>query len=161
MEDRLKQLAVGLSHRLRSKGGVMVSAESCTGGWIAKSMTDVPGSSSCFDRAFVTYSNEAKQEMLGVSPETLERHGAVSEDAVREMAQGALERSRATVVVAVSGIAGPDGGTEEKPVGTVWLAWGVRGRGIIACKEHFSGDREDVRYRSSVAALQGLLDLID
>ena len=161
MDVELKQLAQGVNHRLRSKGGLMASAESCTGGWIAKAMTDVPGSSGCFDRAFITYSNEAKQEMLGVAAETLKQHGAVSEAVVREMVQGALERSRATVAVAVSGIAGPDGGTEEKPVGTVWLAWGLGSGEIMTAKEMFSGDREEVRYRSSVSALQGILDLID
>ncbi len=161
MDEQLKQLAIALNHRLRSKGVLMVSAESCTGGWIAKAMTDVPGSSSCFDRAFITYSNESKQEMLGVSLDTLEQHGAVSEAVVREMVQGALERSRASVAVAVSGIAGPDGGTEEKPVGTVWLAWGDRDGELITSQQQFSGDREEVRYQSSLSALQGVLDLID
>ncbi len=160
MEDELRQLAIRLNQRLKSSGGVMASAESCTGGWIAKAMTDVPGSSGCFDCAFITYSNESKQEMLGVAPKTLDQHGAVSEAVVREMVQGALEKSLATVTVAVSGIAGPDGGSKEKPVGTVWLGWGLRGGEIITKKELFSGDREEVRYRSSVAAIQGLLDLV-
>jgi nicotinamide-nucleotide amidase len=140
---------------------VMVSAESCTGGWIAKAMTDIPGSSCCFDRAFITYSNEAKQEMLGVAAETLQQHGAVSEAVVRQMVQGALDRSRASVAVAVSGIAGPDGGTEDKPVGTVWLAWGRKGGEVIASKKLFPGDREEVRHQTAITALQGILDLID
>lgn len=160
MDEELKQLATELNKRLKCRGGVMASAESCTGGWIAKAMTDVPGSSGCFDRAFITYSNEAKQEMLGVALDTLEQHGAVSEAVVREMVQGALNRSKASIVVAVSGIAGPDGGANEKPVGTVWLAWGVRGGHISVCKKLFLGDREEIRYQSSLAALQGMIDLI-
>ncbi len=139
----------------------MVSAESCTGGWIAKAMTDVPGSSGCFERAFVTYSNAAKREMLGVAAATLDSHGAVSEQVVREMVQGALARSHASVAVAVSGIAGPDGGSEDKPVGTVWLAWAGRGMDTVVSRERFSGDREAVRYRSTIAALQGVLNLIE
>ncbi len=161
MGEELKQLAIDLNNRLKSRGLLMASAESCTGGWIAKAMTDVPGSSGCFECAFITYSNEAKREMLGVPSESLELHGAVSETVVREMVRGALVRSRASIAVAVSGIAGPDGGSEEKPVGTVWLAWGMRGGEIVAAKEQFSGSREEVRYQSSVAALQGILDLID
>lgn len=139
----------------------MVSAESCTGGWIAKAMTDVPGSSACFERAFVTYSNAAKQEMLGVDPASLDSYGAVSEPVVREMVQGALDRSHSSVAVAVSGIAGPDGGSEEKPVGTVWLAWAGKDMDTIVTRKLFSGDRDAVRYRSTIAALQGLLDFVD
>lgn len=161
MEDELKQLAISLNQRLLGGGEIMSSAESCTGGWIAKAMTDVPGSSGCFDRAFITYSNEAKQEMLGVAAETLEQNGAVSEAVVRQMVQGALERSRASVAVAVSGIAGPDGGTEEKPVGTVWLAWARAGGQVFTAKKLFPGDREEVRYRTAVTALQEIVDLIE
>jgi nicotinamide-nucleotide amidase len=161
MDEELKQLAKSLNQRLLTSGYVMASAESCTGGWIAKAMTDVPGSSGCFDRAFITYSNEAKQEMLGVAAETIEQYGAVSEPVVREMVQGALGRSKASVAVAVSGIAGPDGGSDEKPVGTVWLAWGREGEEIVTATRLFPGDREEVRYQTSVAALQGILDLID
>lgn len=161
MESELKQQAIALNRALLGKGEVMASAESCTGGWIAKAMTDVPGSSGCFERAFITYSNQAKLDMLGVAAETIEQYGAVSEEVVREMVQGALERSRASVAVAVSGIAGPDGGSEEKPVGTVWLAWGRAGGPVITSKKLFPGDREEVRYRTSVAALQEILDLIE
>lgn len=161
MEEALNQLAVRLNQSLVDKELVMASAESCTGGWIAKAMTDVPGSGGCFDRAFVTYSNEAKQEMLGVDSATLDSHGAVSESVVREMVQGALNRSHATLAVAVSGIAGPDGGSEDKPVGMVWFAWGRRDGDVTVRCEIFSGDRREVRYRSTVVALQGLLDLID
>ncbi len=160
MEDELKKLAIGLNHRLRSTGRTMASAESCTGGWIAKAMTDVPGSSACFDRAFITYSNQAKHEMLGVGTDTLDRHGAVSEAVVLEMVRGVLQHSQAEVAVAVSGIAGPDGGSEEKPVGTVWLAWASRDGEITSSKMLFSGDRDMVRYQSTISALQGLMDLI-
>jgi nicotinamide-nucleotide amidase len=161
MNDELNQIAVRLSQRLISQGLCMASAESCTGGWIAKAMTDLPGSSACFERGFITYSNAAKHEMLGVDPVTLARHGAVSEEVVRQMVQGALARSQASVAVAISGIAGPDGGSDDKPVGTVWLAWGRRGGDVTARCEMLSGDRTEVRYRSSIVALQGLFDLID
>ncbi len=138
----------------------MSAAESCTGGWIAKSVTDIAGSSACFDRGFVTYSNEAKQELLGVTAETLDAHGAVSEATVREMALGALAHSRAAVTVAVSGIAGPGGGTPEKPVGTVWFAWVREGGAVNARCERFSGDRAAVRRQAVAVGLQGLLDLV-
>lgn len=138
---------------------VLVAAESCTGGWIAKVVTDVPGSSQWFDRGFVTYSNEAKIELLGVAPATLEAHGAVSEATVREMARGALAGSRATMSVAVSGVAGPGGGSVEKPVGTVWIAWawskGEDARGFL-----FGGDREAVRLAAVQAALRGVLSVV-
>ncbi len=161
MNDELNQMAMRLSQRLRDRGLCMASAESCTGGWIAKAMTDIPGSSACFERGFITYSNAAKQEMLGVDPVTLERHGAVSEEVVRQMVHGAIAGSQASVAVAVSGIAGPDGGSDDKPVGTVWFAWGRRGRDVAVRCELFSGDRAEVRYRSSIVALQGLFALID
>lgn len=134
---------------------VLVAAESCTGGWIAKVVTDVPGSSQWFDRGFVTYSNEAKIELLGVAPATLEAHGAVSEATVREMARGALAGSRATMSVAVSGVAGPGGGSVEKPVGTVWIAW-VWPAGEMARCFLFDGDRESVRLAAVQAALLGV-----
>ncbi len=161
MSDELNRVAERLSQRLINSGQSMVSAESCTGGWIAKAMTDIPGSSACFDRGFVTYSNEAKKEMLGVSAVTLDANGAVSEEVVREMVQGALERSNAFVAASVSGIAGPDGGSEDKPVGTIWFAWGSRDGDIVTRKEMLSGDRETVRYQSVMVALKGVLDLID
>ncbi len=161
MDEELKQLAIRLNQRLIERGLRMASAESCTGGWIAKAMTDIPGSSGCFERAFITYSNAAKQEMLGVDLVTLDGHGAVSEQVVREMVRGALDHSHASVAVAVSGIAGPDGGSEDKPVGTVWLAWAGKGMDTIASREQFSGDREAVRWRSTMVALQGVLNLIE
>lgn len=137
----------------------VATAESCTGGWIAKALTDVAGSSSWFGTGLVTYSNEAKCSLLGVRAETLEECGAVSEETVREMASGALAASGADVAVAVSGIAGPDGGTPDKPVGTVWFAWAVSGATPVTCAEcvHFDGDRETVRRRSVCHALGGVL----
>jgi nicotinamide-nucleotide amidase len=138
----------------------MATAESCTGGWIGQVMTMVPGSSKWFDRGFVTYTNEAKQEMLGVQAATLKAFGAVSEQTVTEMANGALGRSRAQVAVAVSGIAGPDGGTPKKPVGTVMLAWGMKGDAVDAHAMHFPGDRDSVRRQTVIAALEGILALL-
>ena len=160
MDNQLNELAQQLVDRLTERGLKMSAAESCTGGWIAKAVTDIAGSSHCFDRGFVTYSNEAKQEMLGVRAETLDTHGAVSEATVREMARGALTHSRAAVTVAVSGIAGPGGGTPEKQVGTVWLAWAREEGTVVVRCEQFSGDREAVRRQAVVLALQGLLDLV-
>ena len=138
----------------------MVTAESCTGGWIAKAITDIPGSSQWFDIAFVAYSNAAKMRVLGVHEATLVHHGAVSEAVAREMAQGALRASDADLAVAVTGIAGPDGGTRAKPVGTVWLCWGER-RGkrvrLRTRKVRLAGDRKAVRAQSVAVALRGLL----
>lgn len=136
----------------------MATAESCTGGWVAQAITAVPGSSAWFECGFVTYSNEAKQELLGVQAATLSTHGAVSEATVREMAAGALTRSRAEVACAISGIAGPSGGSAEKPVGTVCFAWAMVGRAVETASLHFDGDRRAIRAQSVRAALQGLLD---
>jgi nicotinamide-nucleotide amidase len=136
------------------------TAESCTGGWIAKALTDIPGSSQWFAEGFVTYSNEAKTRRLGVPPRVLGADGAVSEAVARAMARGALVRSGAQVAVAVTGIAGPGGAVPGKPVGTVWMAWAARrGRGIhvVAELKHFRGDREAVRRKTVRAALSGLL----
>lgn len=138
---------------------MLATAESCTGGWIAQAVTTVPGASAWFERGFVVYSNAAKEELLGVRPATLAAHGAVSEETVREMAEGALERSRAQVAVAVSGIAGPTGGTPEKPVGTVCLAWAVRSGPTRVETRRFSGDREAVRRQAVEAALEGIVGL--
>ncbi len=161
MQDaQLEQLARHTGVLLRDRGLGMAAAESCTGGWIAKVMTDIPGSSGWFERGFVTYSNQAKMDMLGVQADTLEHFGAVSEQVVREMAAGALAHSRAQVAVAVSGIAGPDGGTELKPVGTVWLAW-ADGNGVHAERRWFPGNREEVRWQTVIHALQGLGAILD
>ena len=144
--DQQKQLAV---------------AESCTGGWLAKTLTDIAGSSAWFERGLVTYSNAAKQELLGVSAATLEQQGAVSESVVREMTQGVLANSSVDVAVAISGIAGPSGGTADKPVGTVWFAWATRDGLDVAMCCQFDGDRTAVRQQSVRYALERLLELLD
>lgn len=146
-----------LAARLQERGWWLTCAESCTGGGIAAALTDVAGSSAWFDRGFVTYSNQAKVEMLGVETRTLERYGAVSRETVCEMAQGALEFSRAQLSVAVSGIAGPGGGTPGRPVGTVWLAWASE-NGVETRREVFGGDRQAVRKATVDCALAGLLE---
>lgn len=135
---------------------MLVTAESCSGGWIAKTLTDIPGSSAWFDAGVVTYSYEAKQALLGVDPRTLERTGAVSEETALEMVSGALARFGAGVAVAVTGIAGPSGGTPDKPVGSVWIAWKCRGGYAHARLFHFDGDREAVRRQTVAAALAGV-----
>jgi nicotinamide-nucleotide amidase len=135
---------------------MLVTAESCSGGWIAKTLTDLPGSSAWFDAGVVTYSYEAKEALLGVNPRTLEHTGAVSEETVLEMVSGALARFGAGVAVAVTGIAGPSGGTPDKPVGTVWIGWKRRGGYGHAQLFHFPGDREAVRRQTVAAALIGL-----
>ena len=155
-DAELHAAAARLGERLRAARQMLVTAESCTGGWIAKAVTDVPGSSSWFDCGMAAYSYEAKQAMLGVNPLTLEVHGAVSRECVVEMVSGALVHSGATVAVAVTGIAGPTGGTEDKPVGTVWIAWKRRGGYPIAEKFGFDGDRDAVRRQTVAAALHGL-----
>lgn len=157
----LEDLALRLGVRLRASGWMLATAESCTGGWISTVLTAIPGSSLWFERGFVTYSNASKQELLRVSAQTLESEGAVSETVAREMAQGALQASRAQVSVAVTGIAGPDGGTPAKPVGTVCFAWAVRGGSTESTTMHFDGNREAVRRQSVDAALQGVLRNLD
>ncbi len=154
-------LAHRLVHRLRETGQLLATAESCTGGWVAQAVTAIPGSSNCFDRGFVTYSNRAKQEMLGVAAQTLAQHGAVSEAVVREMAAGALANSPADLVVSISGIAGPGGGSPDKPVGTVWIAWQKRGLAACVSGFRFAGEREQVRQQAVDMALRGLLDIAD
>ena len=139
---------------------MVVTAESCTGGWIAKTLTDLPGSSAWFDAGVVTYSYGAKEALLGVNPRTLERTGAVSEETVLEMVSGALARFGAGMAVAVTGIAGPSGGTPEKPVGTVWIGWKRRGGYARAKLFHFAGDREAVRRQTVAAALAGIRETL-
>lgn len=170
MSECLDGLAAALGQRLASHGLTLVTAESCTGGWVAKVVTDVPGSSGWFDRGFVTYADLAKCDMLGVSPETLDAQGAVSEAVVREMALGALARSHAQVALAISGIAGPGGGSTDKPVGTVWFAWALRGAIAGAAVPgtqqvwtqllRFAGNRDEVRHQSVRVALGRLLELL-
>lgn len=154
------RLAKQVGVALKAHGMMLATAESCTGGGIAQAVTRISGSSAWFDRGFVTYSNAAKEEMLGVSPETIARHGAVSEATVREMAAGALQYSRAQVSVSVSGIAGPTGGTAEKPVGTVWFAWVTDGMVRTAC-HHIDGDRDAIRVKAVRIALQGIVNTLN
>lgn len=157
----LHQSAARLGQLFLRRGLMLTVAESCTGGAVGAAITSISGSSAWFDCGFVTYSNLSKQLLLGVRAKTLEQFGAVSEQTAREMAQGALARSRAQVSVAVTGIAGPEGGTERTPVGTVWLAWAGHGKPTQARVEHFSGDREGVRSQAVQAALQGLIDAVE
>jgi len=152
----LDVLAQATGARLLAARQMLVTAESCTGGWIAKAVTDVAGSSAWFDCGMAVYSYEAKQAMLGVNPHTLEVHGAVSRETVVEMVSGALVHSGATIAVAVTGIAGPGGGTDDKPVGTVWVAWKRRGGYPRAELFRFDGDRDAVRRQTVAAALHGL-----
>ncbi|HCW7018376.1 TPA: nicotinamide-nucleotide amidase [Citrobacter farmeri] len=155
-DSELMQLSEQVGLALKARGATVTTAESCTGGWVAKAITDIAGSSAWFERGFVTYSNEAKSQMIGVREETLAQHGAVSEPVVVEMAIGALKAARADFAVSISGIAGPDGGSEAKPVGTVWFAFAsVRGEGITR-QECFSGDRDAVRRQATAYALQTL-----
>lgn len=158
-DARLRDLADALGRRMRAARDRLVTAESCTGGWIAKTVTDIAGSSEWFECGLAAYSYEAKQALLGVRPETLEKFGAVSRETVLEMVSGALVHSGATLAVAVTGIAGPGGGTPDKPVGSVWLAWKRRGGYAEAQLFHFSGDREGVRRQTVAAALEGLARL--
>ena len=155
----LQRLARRVGRHLLRRGQLAATAESCTGGWIAKSLTDIPGSSQWFLEGFVTYGNEAKRRSLGVRLAAL-KQGAVSEAVARAMAQGALRRSGAQVAVAVTGIAGPDGAVPGKPVGTVWIAWAARRGARVRTRaelRHFRGDREAVRRSTVRAAMAGLL----
>ncbi len=153
-------LAAQVGGLLKAHGLMLATAESCTGGGVAQAITDVAGSSAWFERGFVTYSNLAKQQMLDVSEAMLDQHGAVSEAVVREMVAGALAHSAAQVAVAVSGIAGPDGGTPDKPVGTVWFAWGLKHGVTLARVHRLAGNRSEVRAMAVHVALQGILDLL-
>jgi nicotinamide-nucleotide amidase len=154
-------LAESLGRKLKEKKALLVTAESCTGGWAAQAVTAIAGSSEWFERGFVTYSNDAKEEMLGVRRETLDRHGAVSEETAREMALGALARSRGTLALAITGVAGPGGGTPAKPVGTVCFAWAARGDAARTETRRFAGDRKAVRRQSVEHALRGALEHLD
>jgi nicotinamide-nucleotide amidase len=159
--DTLTTLATLAGARLKAKGLMLATAESCTGGWVAQAVTAIAGSSDWFERGFVTYSNAAKMEMLRVKADTLRTHGAVSEQTAGEMAAGALARSRAQVAAAVTGIAGPAGGSAEKPVGTVCFAWALKSGAVSAETRLFKGDRESVRRQSVIAALQGVLEVLE
>jgi nicotinamide-nucleotide amidase len=158
--SELEKLAESLGRLLVERGEWLAAAESCTGGWLAQSVTAIAGSSTWFDRGFVTYSNAAKVDMLGVPESTLARHGAVSEAVARAMAQGVLAHSRAEWSVAITGIAGPSGGSPDKPVGTVCFAWASKDAGCEAQTCLFSGDRTAVREQSVRYALSGLIDRV-
>ncbi|QDE38934.1 CinA family protein [Luteibacter pinisoli] len=153
----LGDLAQQVAAAALDKRVMVATAESCTGGWISKALTDLAGSSAWFEAGVVTYSYSAKESLLGVNPRTLERTGAVSEETVLEMVSGALARYGAGVAVAVTGIAGPSGGTQDKPVGTVWIGWKRRGGYAHAKVFHFGGDREAVRRQTVAAALAGIV----
>lgn len=155
----MEMLAAQVGEMLKSRGLMLATAESCTGGGVAEAITEIPGSSEWFERGFITYANQAKVEMLGVGEETLRLHGAVSEAVVREMAEGALRHSHAHIALAVSGIAGPGGGTPDKPVGTVFCAWSLRNGETRARKLLFTGNRAEIRAQSVRIALQGLLEI--
>ena len=159
-EDEVTALARTLGLRCRKRRVVITTAESCTGGGVATAITRISGSAKWFDRGFVTYSNGAKREMLGVTRRSLANYGAVSKEVAREMARGALARSPADVAVAVTGIAGPTGGSRSKPVGTVWFAWASRDRKAQVRVFRFRGNRVEVRLLSVAVALQGLIDLL-
>ena len=161
-DEELARLAQRVGEQLLASGRQLTTAESCSGGWIAKALTDVAGSSQWFGTGYVAYSNAAKTTLLGVLPAELSAHGAVSEPVVKAMALGALERAGADVAVAVSGIAGPDGGSPGKPVGSVWIAWAWRRGKAVHAKARlkvFKGDRESVRRKAVTDALTGLLEL--
>jgi len=153
-------LATKVGAALQSHGMMLATAESCTGGGVASAVTEIAGSSAWFDRGFITYSNQAKIDMLGVSPDTLVRFGAVSEATVREMVAGSLRHSQAQIALAVSGIAGPGGGTAEKPVGTVWFAWGIKDGVSVARMHQLAGSRAEIRAQAVHIALQGVLELL-
>ena len=159
-EEEITRLARALGRACRRHRVNVVAAESCTGCGAAEAITRVSGSSRWFERGFVTYSNVAKKEMLGVSQRTLARHGAVSEQVAREMAVGALRYSDADVSVAITGIAGPTGGSRAKPVGLVWFAWGARRGAVQARRVRFRGGRTAIRRQAVAVALQGLIDLL-
>ena len=157
----MENLAAQVGALLKSHGLMLATAESCTGGGVAQAITEVAGSSAWFERGFVTYSNLSKQQMLGVRETTIKRHGAVSEMTVREMVAGALANSAAQVALAVSGIAGPDGGTADKPVGTVWFAWGIKQGESHAQRYQLGGNRSEVRAQAERIALQGVVNLLN
>jgi nicotinamide-nucleotide amidase len=155
--QNIELLVDGLAGRLSARGEMLATAESCTGGWVAKVCTDLSGSSAWFERGYVTYSNQSKQDMLGVPVQTLKDFGAVSEQTVQAMVNGVLNHSRAQWALAISGIAGPEGGSPDKPVGTVWMAWGGPGDWRLSRAYHFEGDRHHVRLQAVQAALEVLL----
>ena len=159
-DDELTDLAAQLGRALQARDWKIATAESCTGGWVAKLLTDITGSSAWFERGFVTYSDAAKQELLEVRAATLKDFGAVSEQTARELVSGALAHSPAEVALAITGIAGPGGGSPDKPVGLVWFAWARRSGALRVLQQQFSGDREAVRRQAVATALYGALSVL-
>lgn len=155
-DEVLEDAAAALGDLLRERGLMITTAESCTGGWVAKALTDRAGSSDYVHSGLVTYSNDAKSTLLGVTEQSLTEHGAVSEPVVREMVAGAIATTGVQVAVAISGVAGPGGGSDEKPVGTVWFAWGRSPQDTECVVECFSGDRDAIRRQAVLFALQGV-----
>ncbi len=160
VDQRLEQLSMAVGRTLRNAGLLLVTAESCTGGWVGEAITAVAGCSDWYERGFITYSNAAKREVLSVAAATLQQHGAVSEETAREMALGALKHSHAQVSVAVTGVAGPGGGTPDKPVGTVCFAWANGATALGSARHLLPGDRTEVRRQSVEIALDGILQLL-
>ena len=159
VDQELERLSKQVGHALKNAGLKLVTAESCTGGWVGEAITAVAGSSDWFDRGFITYSNAAKREVLGVAATTIQQHGAVSEETAREMALGALKHSRAQISVAITGVAGPGGGSDDKPVGTVCFAWAKGEMALRSERQLLTGERTAVRQQSVAIALRGLIDL--
>jgi len=159
-DEELHQLATVLGDKLRARGWMLATAESCTGGWVGQLLTSLAGSSQWYERGFITYANAAKVEMLGVPQATLDAHGAVSEETAMAMARGALKHSHAQAALAISGIAGPGGGTPHKPVGLVCYGWALADGTLMSSICRLDGDREEIRSRAVAAALRGLIELI-
>ncbi len=157
----LSNLAAELGAALKARGYTLSFAESCTGGMVAQYVTSIAGSSAWFDRGFVTYSNQAKIEILGVSAQTLETYGAVSEQTASEMATGALRISPVQIAGSITGIAGPDGGTVEKPVGTVCFAWATSHKPTSTTTKHFQGNRQEIRQQAAITMMAGLIDSLN
>jgi len=159
-DEELQQLAGELGDKLLTHGWMLTTAESCTGGWVGQLVTAIPGSSQWYERGFITYANAAKIEMLGVSEDILAAHGAVSEETASAMAAGALAHSHAQAALAISGIAGPGGGTPQKPVGLVCYGWALADGTVMSSTCRLDGDRDEIRSRAVAAALRGLIELI-
>jgi nicotinamide-nucleotide amidase len=159
-DEELQQLARELGDKLLARGWILATAESCTGGWVGQLVTAIPGSSHWYERGFITYANAAKIEMLGVLEATLAAHGAVSEETASAMAAGALKHSHADAALAITGIAGPGGGTPQKPVGLVCYGWALADGTLMSSTCRLDGDREEIRSRAVAAALRGLLELL-
>jgi nicotinamide-nucleotide amidase len=159
-DEELHQLATELGDKLIARGWMLATAESCTGGWVGQLLTSLPGSSQWYERGFITYANAAKIEMLGVPAEAIDEHGAVSEETASAMAAGALTHSHAQATLAISGIAGPGGGTPQKPVGLVCYGWALEDGTVMSSTCRLDGDREEIRSRAVAAAMRGLIELI-